>query len=112
MNRTSFTILLNLLLKEGAYQVTWANGKEPINPEKMLQMALRYFGFKGGMLEISDMFNVCVRTVFVVRNRTINALKKILPKFIKWPQDNDLEIIKQEFQQLGGFPGNYKIYHT
>uniref|UniRef100_A0A8D8TFT5 Nuclease HARBI1 n=1 Tax=Cacopsylla melanoneura TaxID=428564 RepID=A0A8D8TFT5_9HEMI len=105
MNRACFFVLLTLLIHDGAFRIQWSHGREPVTPEKMLQISLRYFSFKGGIIEIADQFNVSVSTVFIVRNRTMKALKKILPSVIKWPQGDDLKIIEQEFKLLGGFPG-------
>uniref|UniRef100_A0A8D8TQD9 Nuclease HARBI1 n=1 Tax=Cacopsylla melanoneura TaxID=428564 RepID=A0A8D8TQD9_9HEMI len=105
MTRRSFAILLNLLVVHGDYRTDWTKGKEPVNPEKMLQIFLRHMGSKEGIREISDRFNVAISTVFQIRRRSIKAVLNLLPLLIKWPSRNDFEIIEQEFNNFCGFPG-------
>uniref|UniRef100_A0A8D8Z7N7 Nuclease HARBI1 n=1 Tax=Cacopsylla melanoneura TaxID=428564 RepID=A0A8D8Z7N7_9HEMI len=105
MTRRSFAILLNLLVVHGDYRTDWTKGKEPVNPEKMLQIFLRHMGSKEGIREIADRFNVAISTVFQIRRRSIKAVLNLLPLLIKWPSRNDFEIIEQEFNHLCGFPG-------
>lgn len=104
MTRTSFSILLKLMITQGGYKVKWAHGKRPLLPEKMLQIGLRYLASKDGFLQLSDRFNVAISTVAIVRKRTLNALINLLPVLIKWPSGNDREVIVRDFHQICGFP--------
>uniref|UniRef100_A0A8D8TT34 Uncharacterized protein n=1 Tax=Cacopsylla melanoneura TaxID=428564 RepID=A0A8D8TT34_9HEMI len=101
MTRSSAEILLNLLVVHGNSKLEWTTqGKEPVRPEKMLQIFLRYMGSKEGIRELSDRFNVAVSTVFQVQKRSTEAVLKLLPILIQWPSINDVDIIEQEFRNI------------
>lgn len=85
---------------------TGTGGREPVSVEKQLLVTLFYLGNQDTILKIADRFNISESTVISSRNRVINAIVLHLkPKFISWPYQNELQIIKDYFQRKNGFPG-------
>lgn len=104
------------MITQGEFRVDWVHGKEPVAPEKNLQIGLKYLSSKEGLRELSDQFNVAISTVSIIRERTVHALLRLVPLLIKWPEGNDIHVVVDDFEQLCGFPGlnllqfgNFKI---
>lgn len=66
---------------------------------------MRYYA-SGSFLEVvGDTVGVDKTTVSSVVRKVSQASSSLAPRFIKWPADEELPIIKSEFLKLAGFPG-------
>lgn len=91
-------------MTEGQLTIVWTKGKEPVNPERMVQVALRYLSSQQTLRQIGDVFNLADSTVHSIRDKVCRALARIKENLITWPNLLDAEIISTKFQGIAGFP--------
>lgn len=78
-------------------------GREQVNPEKCLLVALWTLATPDSYRSIGDRFNISKSTVLYCLNTSISIINTYLcPKFIKWPDDdNEKQIISMNFNRYG-----------
>lgn len=104
VTRGSFEKLQHILISEGQLSFFWSHGKEPIGPEKMIQVALSYLSSQQTLRQIGDTFNLADSSVHSIRNKVCRALARVQSKLITWPNEVDAAVISDKFKSLAGFP--------
>uniref|UniRef100_A0A8D8QWE6 Uncharacterized protein n=2 Tax=Cacopsylla melanoneura TaxID=428564 RepID=A0A8D8QWE6_9HEMI len=82
MTKETFNRLCNMLIQEADLETVWTQGKEPIHPRKMVQIALRYYSSQETIREIGNQFNVADSTVYTIRTKCTRSLLKIMGNII------------------------------
>ena len=68
-------------------------------------MTLWYMATQESIRSIADRFNVSESTFIVWHRKVIAVLCEISNDVIKWPDNQDIQIITGSFQERNGFPG-------
>ncbi|KAK7090305.1 uncharacterized protein [Littorina saxatilis] len=82
-------------------------GREPVSDRKKLAVFLRYVGSKSTLFELAQQFNITEYSVIRARQEVTEALLRLLPTVITWPQPQEFAEISREVSEFGQytFPG-------
>ena len=107
MTRDTFGVILRYFEDMPNLQVDFHHGgREPLTVEKQLLMTLWYLGSQDTIHRVADRFGVSESTVLKMRNKIVDAtLEHLMPKLIKWPDQNEQNDISNFFERKNGFPG-------
>ena len=107
MTRDTFGVILRYFEDMPNLQVGFRHGgREPLTVEKQLQMTLWYLGSQDTIHRVADRFGGSASTVLKMRNKIVDAtLEHLMPKLIKWPDQNEQNDISNYFEKKNGFPG-------
>ncbi|XP_063420957.1 putative nuclease HARBI1 [Mytilus trossulus] len=98
----SFELVCQLLgANEQLAKRTYRGGRQEIPLEKKVMIVLRYLASQETILGISDRFNITVSTFTKYREKVVNAINDLLPRFVQWPEELDSVAIK--FNEMGTY---------
>lgn len=108
MRKTTFDILLTLLLQTPDFKTVWYMGRKPMEPCKKALVALLYLSSTQTIRQIEDKFNVADSSVYKCRNDFLEAIRLLRNRLIKWPHsEEDQLLVTQQFESLANFKGRY-----
>ena len=99
--RNSINCIINLLCGD---LVRDTDRGHALEPEQQVLMALRFFATGSFLQVIGDTFGVHKSTVSRVMRAVSLALNRRFSQFIKWPTNDEVDIIKNNFFLQAGFP--------
>lgn len=86
----------------------YTGGYEPVQPQKVQQIALYYLAHQISMAQIGDKFDVATSTVTNCITTWINCMLQLVSVLIQWPNINQRVSIEDKFRYIAGFPGMIK----
>lgn len=106
MERTSFNTLLGYIHDDRAFQNRSRNSQA--SPAIQLATTLYFFGANGiSTVRGAAQLGIGEGTTRLYCNRTISALVRQLPRFVRWPLPGSEEFhtMRREIENESGFPG-------
>ncbi|XP_021962175.1 putative nuclease HARBI1 [Folsomia candida] len=76
-----------------------------IPPILQLLVALRFYAGGSFQIQVGDLAQLSQGTVSKLVKRVSGALAALRPHFIKYPNNNEANLVRQRFYTYGGFPG-------
>lgn len=89
------------------FSKAYQGGGVPLNCEKVLLMTLWLLGKGDSLVSIGDRFDVATSTVHYYVNIMIGRLVELVPKYIQWPNAQEIVTIERQFYEICGYPGNF-----
>lgn len=109
MSRASFDILLGEIVRNSGDDLplypSTSGGRPPISPCKHLLVALWFLGNKCCMRDVSDRFNICDYSVWMIVRRVCRILVRLAPVHIQWPHGAGVARISDSFEEIALLPG-------
>jgi hypothetical protein len=110
LNRFTFNYILNLIANRIESNVL-DNHRHAITAKKQFLIALWYFATPESYRSICGRFDVGKATGHRAIARVTDTLLELTPNFMKWPQGNNLDLIRNRFNQMG-FPDTIGVIET
>lgn len=96
----------DLLTKfEESYLPQHTGGREPVLPRTSLYVTLCYLGNQDTYRQLSELFGISEAAVHKCVNRGVKFLCSLGPESIKWPSQEKISEVAEEFRSMAGFPG-------
>lgn len=83
----------------------YGGGGVPLTTEKALLVTLWWLGKGDPLISISDRINIAVSTAHHYSTLVVGTLVKLIPVFIKWPNQDDMRVIERQFWEVSNYPG-------
>jgi hypothetical protein len=98
------TILNDDLVRNPPYAFEVGIRGRKLDVAKQVGISLRRLATSDTILTIGELFGVSITTVSRTIRRFINAMMLRASYFIKWPNGEDLNLVKMKFERLRGIP--------
>lgn len=104
MTKETFEKLLHVI-QCPELQKKYHGGRFPVTSEKALLMTLWWLGKGESLNSIADRFDVAPWTVHHYTTVVVSRLVELVPRFIQWPNAEEMVTIERQFEAICGYPG-------
>ncbi|KAL9964798.1 hypothetical protein ACROYT_G028486 [Oculina patagonica] len=105
MTRGTCELFAQEVMRTGNIPLGNSSGRPAISPEKQVLAFLWIIGNQEPARAVADRFDMTMSSVNRVLNRLSQAAVELSGQYIKWPDANRKQAIRNSFEDEGGFPG-------
>lgn len=105
VTKNTYDYLLEKVKEANIFSENVTGGNVPVQAEQALQMFLYYMGHKCTYKFLSQMYHISESAIMSSFLKCVAGINYLDDKEVRWPSDQQLNEVQQDFAQISGLPG-------